>query len=109
MTSTSHFLEAARNLASDWDLILPENISEEHILLMLELKISRLLQGSPEVFFGLMYRLDIPESKLQAAFTNSDNAVSMIAWLVYQRQLQKAESRATFRSIPKDGDEALRW
>lgn len=109
MSTQDYLQQVARGLAEDWEIALPEQITEAEILHQLEFQISKLLQGSPEVFFGLMYRLDIPENKLKEAITRSEDVVRVLARLVYQRQLQKANSRLHFRSSERPADDTLRW
>ncbi len=101
--------EAAEALAQDWELSLPDMVNEARILDLLSAKISRLLEGSPEVFFGLMYRLDIPEDKLADALKNQNDAVKIIACQVYHRQLQKIESRARYKKPNDFSDDELIW
>ena len=56
--------EAAAALQSDWELRLPDTLSEEAILKLLAERIVLVLERGPETFFQLMYRLDISEKKL---------------------------------------------
>jgi hypothetical protein len=89
--------ELNKALQTDWELQLPETVSKEEILQQLANKIVTLIERNPEHFFQLMYRLDVPEAKLDAALKTEDAAHS-IAELVYNRQLQKIESRQQNRN-----------
>ena len=100
--------EAALKLKDDWDLQLPDTISEETILKLLAARVVTILERGPETFFQLMYRLDISEKKLNAVLQDDDVA-GKIARLIYDRQLQKIQSRLT-NKVSKDADDPeLEW
>jgi len=100
--------ETASALKGDWDLQLPETLSEEAILKLLADRIVTVLERGPETFFQLMYRLDISEKKLNAILQDDDVAAK-IARLVYDRQLQKIQSRRVNKVKKESDDEELRW
>jgi len=99
--------ETAVALQGDWDIQLPDSLTEEAILQLLAAKIVAVLERGPEVFFQLMYRLDISEKKLNAVLLDQDVAMKT-AKLVYDRQLQKIQSRQAFRGEQSD-DPELKW
>jgi len=109
MADNNVLQQTAIALGSEWDLHLPEGaLSEEAILQLLADRIVQVLERGPDTFFQLMYRLDISEKKL-TAILDDDNVAAKIARLVYDRQLQKIQSK---RSSPKDGhidDPELKW
>lgn len=98
----------ARHLQDDWELQIPDTFTENELLELLAAKISRLIELQPETFFQLMYRLDIPEKKLNAVLGNMD-AIDKIARLVYDRQLEKALSRQQYRENNDNIDKNLQW
>lgn len=101
--------EIADALQRDWELQLPESLSEEAILAHLANRIVSLIESGPEAFFQLMYRLDISEKKLNGVL-EEDDVAHKIARLVYDRQLQKIHSRQLFRDTnPAKEDEDLSW
>jgi hypothetical protein len=100
--------EAARALRGDWDLQLPETLSEEAILKLLADRIVTILERGPETFFQLMYRLDISEKKLNAVLQDDDVA-DRIARLIYDRQLQKIQSRRINKVDNESDDAELKW
>jgi len=100
--------EAAIALGQDWDLKLPDTLSEEVILKLLADKVVTVLERGPETFFQLMYRLDISEKKLNAILLEDDVAMK-IARLIYDRQLQKIQSRIAHRKMHQSGDPDLKW
>ncbi|MFI5196118.1 MAG: hypothetical protein ACHQD8_03445 [Chitinophagales bacterium] len=99
--------EAAIALQNDWDLQLPDTLSEEAILKLLADRVVTILERGPETFFQLMYRLDISEKKLNAVLQDDDVA-GKIARLIYDRQLQKIQSRLA-NKVSKDDDPELKW
>jgi len=99
--------QAALALQQDWDLQLPDVISEEIILSKLTDRVVRLLERGPDEFFQLMYRLDISEKKLNGVMLHADVAAS-IARLIYDRQVQKIISRQVYgKTHTTDPD--LQW
>jgi len=100
--------EAAIALKQDWDLQLPDTLSEEAILKLLADRIVKVLERGPETFFQLMYRLDISEKKLNAVLQDDDVA-HKIARLIYDRQLQKIQSRLANRKTSESDDPELKW
>lgn len=99
--------EAAQALKQDWDLQLPDSLSEEAILRLLADRVVTILERGPETFFQLMYRLDISEKKLNAVLEDDDVA-GKIARLIYDRQLQKIQSRH-INKVKADDDPELKW
>jgi len=100
--------ETALALQQDWQLSLPELVSEEEILKALTDQIGILQAKGPEAFFQLMYRLDISEKKLVSVIQTKDVA-EKIARLIYDRQLQKVRSRMLYRNKSTDDDSELKW
>ena len=100
--------EVATELAKDWALMIPENVTEEAILQLLADRVVTLIERSPEEFFQLMYRLDVSEKKLNSVLQEADVA-QQIARLIYNRQLQKIESRALYRSQNDGEDPDMKW
>ena len=100
--------ETSVALQRDWGLQLPDQLSEEAIFHLLAQKIVGVLERGPEVFFQLMYRLDVSEKKLNEVMLDQD-VVAKIARLVYDRQLQKIQSRQAFRESKDENDPELKW
>jgi hypothetical protein len=101
--------EIADVLQRDWELKLPETLSEAALLEHLANRIVSLIESGPEAFFQLMYRLDISEKKLHGVL-EEDDVAHKIARLVYDRQLQKIRSRQMFRNTnPGKEDADLSW
>jgi len=100
--------EAAIALREQWELQLPETVSEEQILAQLAKRVVTLLERGAETFFQLMYRLDISEKKLNAVLNEQDVA-QRIARLIYDRQMQKIQSRHANRKSSEPYDPELSW
>ena len=100
--------ETALALGRDWDLVLPDTLSEEELLKRLADRIVTILERGPETFFQLMYRLDISEKKLNMVL-QEDDVAARIARLIYDRQLQKIHSRLTNRMNVQNDDPELKW
>jgi len=101
--------EIANILKKDWELSLPDIVSEEEILMQLTARVVTLIERGAESFFQLMYRLDISEKKLNSVVGDEDVA-GKIARLIYDRQLQKIQSREHFRRTNSmQSDEDLSW
>lgn len=97
-------------LRDKFALHLPDTISEQELLLMLEKRLGQLLEKNPEEFFQLLYRIDIPEHRLKQVLEKED-ALAQLAAMVYQRQLQKIKTRSELKnsfSIHPD-DKDLQW
>jgi hypothetical protein len=103
--------QVLQGLQKEWDIILPEIISEAAILMRLEQRVAEILQHGPDEFFQLMYRLDISESKLSNAMYTSASPAADIARLIYDRQLQKIRTTRAFSQSHRlaEDDEDLRW
>ncbi|MGN6566653.1 MAG: hypothetical protein ACTHJ0_01810 [Flavipsychrobacter sp.] len=100
--------EAAIALREQWDLQLPDLVSEEQILAQLTRRVIVLLERGPDTFFQLMYRLDISEKKLNAVM-NEDDVAERIARLIYDRQMQKIQSRHANKKNSEPYDPELSW
>jgi len=100
--------ETALTLKDDWDLMLPDTLSEEAILKLLADRVVKILEQGPETFFQLMYRLDISEKKLNAIL-HDEGVADKIARLIYERQLQKIQSRRAYRKPSRSDDPELKW
>lgn len=100
----------AASLREKLDIDIPEGYSEEEIKLMLEKRLGQLLERNPEEFFQLLYRIDIPEHSLQGVLQQPD-ALTALAGMVYDRQLQKVKTRLFYKSQNNDKttDDELGW
>ncbi|RYD55328.1 MAG: hypothetical protein EOP56_16500 [Sphingobacteriales bacterium] len=94
-------------LYQQWELQVSDVVSEEEIKRQLAIRILMMMDKDPERFFQLMYRLDVPEHKLRMIWADAD-APDKIAAMVYERQLQKIQSRSRNKfNTPEDPE--LQW
>ena len=102
-------MDEASIIIQEWSLDASALHTKEDILAALAQRISELLTQDPVGFIQLMYRLDIPEASLDAALESAD-APSLIAQLVWDRQIQKSMLRksAQPRAASEEDDE-LSW
>ena len=87
-----HSAQLAQEIAKQYELVLPETVDEEKLLLLLEQKVIAWIQSGAEEFFQMLYRLDISEKKIKEVLHHEDIA-KQIARLIYERQIQKYNSR----------------
>lgn len=96
-----------KELETEYGISLHGLVSEQEIIDKLALQVGTIAEKGPDIFFQLMYRLDIPEKQLTIAMVDKEAALA-IAKLMYNRQLQKVRSRAFYKR--KDaGDSELKW
>jgi beta-phosphoglucomutase-like phosphatase (HAD superfamily) len=107
--SVAH-IELVSTLNDKFDVEIPQTVDEKDVLLLLEKRISILIEKNAEEFFQLMYRLDISEKRLADVMREQD-AIAGIAKLVYSRQLEKIQSRMKYKALFDEGkeDEDLKW
>ena len=84
-----------------------QHITYEQVKQYLIIRINQLLKDDFAALVQLLYRMDIPEEKLRYYLQeNKDEmAAGIIAEMMIERQLQKAESRRLFSKkldIPED-------
>jgi len=89
------------------ELSLPATISNEELREKLIVHINYLINHDFEKLVFYLYRVDVNESKMRQLLDQreGENAASLIADLIIERQLQKIESRKKFssnNSIPDD-------
>lgn len=100
--------ETAIALQQEWGLQMPEEISEATILGKLAQRVVILIEKGPDAFYQLMYRLDISEKKLNSV-SHQPDAAEQIARLIYDRQLQKIQSRKLYKTDNTETDKDMKW
>lgn len=78
---------------------IPPDVTEKEIIDFLERLVESLLDGQMERLFYFMYRLDIDELKIRKALhpESIDPPHKAIARLMFDREIQKAQSRLDYR------------
>lgn len=95
------------SIADTWQLDLVPGVSETEILAALARRVEILLSRDATAFFQIMYRLDIAETRLNKALYSA-NPAEAVARLIWDRQWEKAQTRAQYKS-PDAPDDDLRW
>ena len=100
--------QLAQEIAKQYELVLPETVDEEMLLKILEQKVIEWIQSGAEEFFQMLYRLDISEKKIKEVLHNEDIA-KRIAQLIYERKIQKYNSRINNKTTTEEKDKDLLW
>jgi hypothetical protein len=68
--------------------------------------IAYMLEHQTDKLFGLMYRLDIDEHKIQTVFApfNAESPNIGLARLVWERQLERVQTRKTYTTPPVEDE-----
>jgi hypothetical protein len=75
---------------------------QEDWMLWLTQKVKDLLDKDFNALVNLLYRIDVNEKKAKTCFGKSNEEIAKcLSKLIWERQLEKAESRANYR---KNGD-----
>lgn len=91
------------------ETLLPVSASDEErirtLRTLLIQRIEELIQRDLEKLKWILYRIDVNEKKLHEALQHSNaDAATVMADLIIERQIQKAESRKKFGGTENDWD-----
>ena len=75
----------------------------EQLLQIIEERVAQLLDTEPGLLFSYLYRLDVSENDVKEALNSSQDKVELIALLIYNRQLQRVETKLKIEQKPIDG------
>ena len=94
-----------------WALQIPDRVTEEDLLQLLVPEINRMILHDFSRLVSILYRVDIPESKLKATLQEHPkaDAARVIAVMILERQKEKKRLREMFRQPPAEDDGAERW
>ena len=103
-------MEFQKQLSDSFEInehLLPVTSNEEEkfraFRLLLIQRIDELIRVDFEKLKWILYRIDISERKLSEALKNSElDAASIMADMIIQRQMEKAESRKKFGETEND-------
>ena len=78
---------------------LPQVITEENLLQRLSEFIDHLIQTNFQQLVLILYKVDVSENKLKQLLqqASGDNAATIIARLIIEREIEKIKSRNLFR------------
>jgi len=98
---------AARELGETMALELPDTISLETLEALLARRLEVLISHHFEQFVFLLYRIDVPESRIRTILDQDAGAGAYhkIAGLLIDRQLQKIKSREIYKTPPPENEE----
>ena len=98
-------------LNKELSLELPENISLSELKEELTQYINHLINTDFEKLIFYLYRIDVHEAKMKQLLQAHDgeNAASLIAQLIIDRQVQKIKTRAEFTAPAADQSGEERW
>lgn len=95
------------SIVHTWQLEVAPGATEADILAVLARRVELLLSRDAAAFFQAMYRLDISEARLNNALFDEQPA-GAVARLIWERQWEKAQARARYKS-PEEPDDDLKW
>jgi hypothetical protein len=103
--------EMINEIGHSLDIQLNENILLDQLRARMIVRINQLIQKNFNALVLVLYRVDVSEAKLKYLLkTNKDNdAASIIADLIIERQLQKIETRKKFSQENRDIPEDEKW
>lgn len=74
------------------------SLDEATFILKLEAYVLDMLQHDFNALVNLLYRIDVPEKSSKACFGQDNHMIAKcLADLIWQRQLQKAKTRLSFK------------
>jgi len=90
--------ELIRILNTELNTELPQIISEENLLQKLSEFINHLIQTNFQKLVLILYRVDVSENKLKQLLQTEtgEDAATIIARLIIEREIQKINSRNLF-------------
>ncbi|MEP7373720.1 MAG: hypothetical protein ABI675_10055 [Chitinophagaceae bacterium] len=94
------------------ELELKEGISMEELKSLLSSHIHQLINNNFNKLVGILYRIDVSEIKLRRLLENNpaEDAGTIIAELIIERQIQKIKSRENYRAQGENSiDENEKW
>ena len=91
--------ELIRSVVNDFGVEIPNGSSREEMLSKLSANINLLINTNFDRLISLLYRLDISELRLKKELEEKpgNDAGDIIAGMIVERELQKLQSRQSFR------------
>ena len=86
-------------LSDKLEIDLPEKRSMEELKLLLSGYLDHLISNNPDKLVSILSRVDVSEKMLKANLQNQkENASSVMAQMIIDRQLEKIKTRERFKS-----------
>ena len=98
-------------LEKDLQLSFPVQLSMDELQAQLADRINDLIQTDFERLVGLLYRIDVSESKLKQWLKAApgEDAGKIMAALIIERELQKIRTREQFRGTATNDSQEEEW
>jgi len=82
---------------------ITDDMSDEHMLLLIENRVTELMTQNPDLLFSYLYRLDIQEAKIKQALLDEQDAPNLaLSKLILQRQKQRIASKKKYKQDPPE-------
>lgn len=93
------------------DITLAPSLTYEELQIQLTVVINNLINHDFEKLIFYLYRIDVHEDRMRQLLEQheGENAASLIADLIIERQLQKIKSRREFTQRENDIEEDEKW
>ncbi len=103
--------ELIQSVNNELAIELPEKLSLSELKEQLTHYINHLINTDFEKLIFYLYRIDVHEEKMRQLLQQQEgeNAASLIAQLIIDRQLQKIKSKADYKSSGADESDEEKW
>jgi len=96
--------EIAQKIASEINVRLPMELSDEEMILHIADRVERMLKGDPDLLMSYLYRLDVTQKSIKEAFEFSIFPAHVtFANLIWARQKQRIETKKKYKQDPIEG------
>ena len=83
------------------DIDINEDMTDAHMLLLIENRVTELMSQNADLLFSYLYRLDIQESKIKEALAHEKDAPNLaLSKLILERQKQRIASKKKYKQDP---------
>jgi len=97
-------LEVSKLISSDLDISLPNELTDEEMILHIADRVEQLLKGDPDLLMSYLYRLDVEEKNIRRAVETSIMPIHVtFANLIWERQKQRLATKQLFKQDPIEG------
>lgn len=94
-------LEKGNLINNTLNIEFSEDMTDAHMLLLIENRVTELMTQSPDLLFSYLYRLDIQEVKIKEALAHEKDAPNLaLSKLILDRQRQRIASKKKYKQDP---------
>lgn len=103
--------ELIQSVNKELALELPDRLSLSELKEQLTQYINHLINTDFEKLIFYLYRIDVHEAKMKQLLQahEGENAAALIAQLIIDRQVQKLQAKAEFKTTAREDDNEERW